>query len=497
MRRHAILLIGLMLVQTAWADLHNPNNAADYLIISSGALIESTPWIHQLADWRANHGRTAIVVATDSIWNEFGTGTPSDSVLKDFLFYAYDHWSAPQLTDVFIIGWHDVVPMHIEQDSMSYPDSTGQIHWVDLDYPSDFFYTTNPNTDDLYPDLRVGRLPWSPTDSETPWDYYAKVIGYESASGEDWQRRVQIIADQQDSQFNFSLNFAEPVAALVHDWYTIERDYLDYPDGDPWHGDRDEVLDNLNAGNYLTFYLGHAGGGLWSGSNLVNYTDADSLQNGNRLPIVSAFGFDMGAYNDSVRLYPMARAFMSNPNGGAIAYFGVTPYTWALAGLNLRKIIVRIATNDPVSTLGDIWFHSLADYIAHYEGEMHGPGSSVRETAFGCVLFGDPGLRVPVRPHAIDAQRSAEIPYAIELLGNYPNPFNPTTRILFNVGKAGQVKLTVTNILGQAVAVLADSRYEVGQYSLEWNAAPYPSGLYFALLESDGVKHVQKMVLMK
>jgi hypothetical protein len=176
---------------------------------------------------------------------------------------------------------------------------------------------------------------------------------------------------------------------------------------------------------------------------------------------------------------------------------GVTPYQWAFAGLELREIQARVATADTISTLGEIWKASLGELMVNHPDEIHRPGTGYRQTSYGCVLLGDPGLRLPARPYGVDELRGASLPYAIDLLGNYPNPFNPTTRIVFNVGKAGAVKLTVMNILGQVVAVLADGRYEIGQYSLDWTATAQPSGLYFAVLESAEVKHVQKMILMK
>ena len=42
------------------ADLHDPSNSADYMIVTTQELIDQYPWINQLAQWRSNHGRTAM-----------------------------------------------------------------------------------------------------------------------------------------------------------------------------------------------------------------------------------------------------------------------------------------------------------------------------------------------------------------------------------------------------------------------------------------------------
>ena len=240
------------------ADLHDPSNAADYMIVTTQQLINEYPWINLLADWRNAYGRTAMVVSTEDIWSEFGTGVPSDTVLKRFLHYARQNWQGPQLKDVFIIGFHDVVPSHVEADSfrMGLPDS---IHYQRYDYLSDFFFATDPDSDNHLPVLNIGRLPWTAEGSDELWNYYDKVVLYETAFSAPWQTRVHLIADSSDEGFNFSQGFAEPIAQQVQPGYTIERDYLDYPDGDPWHGDSEEIFANLNAGSYLVEYLGRIG----------------------------------------------------------------------------------------------------------------------------------------------------------------------------------------------------------------------------------------------
>ncbi len=88
-------------------------------------------------------------------------------------------------------------------------------------------------------------------------------------------------------------------------------------------------------------------------------------------------------------------------------------------------------------------------------------------------------------------------PLTFELGQNYPNPFNPSTTIKYSIAEAGQVKLTIFNMLGEEVNVLIDKQMETGIYEISFNASGLPSGTYIYKLESPGFVQVKKMILMK
>ena len=98
---------------------------------------------------------------------------------------------------------------------------------------------------------------------------------------------------------------------------------------------------------------------------------------------------------------------------------------------------------------------------------------------------------------SIRISTSGNVPQDYILSQNYPNPFNPTTTIEFSLLKAGNVKLTVFNQLGQEVAVLANDVKLAGTYKVTWNASHLPSGLYLYRLESAQGTQTQKMLLVK
>jgi|WetSurMetagenome_2_1015567.scaffolds.fasta_scaffold851659_1 hypothetical protein len=70
-------------------------------------------------------------------------------------------------------------------------------------------------------------------------------------------------------------------------------------------------------------------------------------------------------------------------------------------------------------------------------------------------------------------------PASFSLSNNYPNPFNRTTTLDFQLASEGYVSTTVYNSLGQEVKTLIDGEKEAGYYSIRWNAGNLSSGVYF------------------
>jgi hypothetical protein len=92
---------------------------------------------------------------------------------------------------------------------------------------------------------------------------------------------------------------------------------------------------------------------------------------------------------------------------------------------------------------------------------------------------------------------AGEVPDQFALIGNYPNPFNATTSISFELPFAGNVVLEVYNLLGQKVATLADGRMDAGHHSINWDASSYSSGIYFYRLTAGNKVFTKRMTLLK
>ncbi len=93
-------------------------------------------------------------------------------------------------------------------------------------------------------------------------------------------------------------------------------------------------------------------------------------------------------------------------------------------------------------------------------------------------------------------------PRKYALFSNYPNPFNPTTRIKYQIPVTSQVSLAIYDLLGRKVANLVNKQQAPGEYQVSWNASDRASGIYIYQLIALGVNHsryveTKKMLLVK
>ena len=89
------------------------------------------------------------------------------------------------------------------------------------------------------------------------------------------------------------------------------------------------------------------------------------------------------------------------------------------------------------------------------------------------------------------------LPSSFALDQNYPNPFNPVTTISYQVPSTGLVTLEVFDLLGRSVRVLVDGTVAAGQYTVDFEAANLPSGVYLYRLTAGENVETKKMLLMK
>ncbi len=94
-------------------------------------------------------------------------------------------------------------------------------------------------------------------------------------------------------------------------------------------------------------------------------------------------------------------------------------------------------------------------------------------------------------------QTGNEIPKHFALMQNYPNPFNPVTKIKFDLPKASFVKITVFDVLGREVSIIANQNMDAGSYETDFNATALPSGVYFYKIEAGEYTQTRKMLLVK
>lgn len=129
--------------------------------------------------------------------------------------------------------------------------------------------------------------------------------------------------------------------------------------------------------------------------------------------------------------------------------------------------------------------------------DRFGYRSATRDITLGNVLLDTVNFYLSLFAPIGIINQNLYTPTAYKLEQNYPNPFNPSTNIRVDIVKDSKVNLTVYDMLGREVAVLINQQLKPGTYKVDWNAANYPSGIYFYKLVSNEFSQTKKMILIK
>jgi len=153
------------------------------------------------------------------------------------------------------------------------------------------------------------------------------------------------------------------------------------------------------------------------------------------------------------------------------------------------------------------FFVNSSDTFLYAFGDTLRPGDRV-DMIQGVFLFSFGTYKIEVRD-ASDFGSSVgvdpnfeRIPLSYKLEQNFPNPFNPETRIYFEIPEAQQVKIVIYNMLGQKVRTLINDGFNPGYHIINWDGRDdsgnvMPTGLYIYRLKAGNFIAAKKMMMMK
>ncbi len=145
-------------------------------------------------------------------------------------------------------------------------------------------------------------------------------------------------------------------------------------------------------------------------------------------------------------------------------------------------------------TRGDSWFPANQSLAASHILSLLTPSGSDE------VYIGTRGHGVFRSEDITPVQTSTEtspIPSETALSAAWPNPFAETTQIAFTLSQPTNMRLSIYNILGQEVAILAEGHKDAGSFEVTFGANNLPTGLYIARLEAGNIVHAQTMTLVR
>lgn len=174
--------------------------------------------------------------------------------------------------------------------------------------------------------------------------------------------------------------------------------------------------------------------------------------------------------------------YKSSPGtGGVITYIGQTSTTYFI---DYSETVIVGGTDRP--NYNCFYFAKQVDLTAHVSVASNYAYYTVGVlTCTACAEGPDSQTNInTVKPKE----------YSIS---NFPNPFNPTTKIYFGIPYKGNVKIEVYNSTGQKIKELLNEDRDPGNYVTEFNGSDYSSGVYFYKIESGNFIQTKRMILLK
>jgi hypothetical protein len=222
-----------------------------------------------------------------------------------------------------------------------------------------------------------------------------------------------------------------------------------------------------------------------------------------------------------------AVALSYSTDNGASWYdiIGTTPndgsHTWTITADASDECLVKVVgeTVPPIEDVSDALFSVFvpvdwlavvpasgfvnASETADIELQFNAEGMSEGDYYADLLIDSNGGARVvvPVTLH-VESTGIIDVPATLLLYGNHPNPFNPMTEIAFAMPGAGHVRVSVFDVSGRLVKVVADGEYEAGLNQVMWDGtnsagAAVASGVYVYRLEVGDESLEARMVLLK
>lgn len=174
--------------------------------------------------------------------------------------------------------------------------------------------------------------------------------------------------------------------------------------------------------------------------------------------------------------------------------------SWFVPGAPVTGSTYYLEVSDNVQFTNPVVFNSLTNNFKAVSGLANNTTYFWRvrsKTADGTFSPYSSTAKFNLVEGVTSVEDEAVVPAEFSLAQNFPNPFNPTTTIAFNIPVDANVTLTIYNALGERVETIVTDFLKAGSYKFNFNASKLTSGVYFYQVSAGEFKAVKKMILMK
>ena len=382
-------------------NLHRPV-LADMIIITHPAVQEQAA---RLAAYHTGRDHLRVqVVQVAAIYNEFASGSPDPTALRDFVKMTYDLAGSdstrrPKYLLLFGDASYDY-KNRLKANSNLVPayESSASIDPL-ATYTSDDFFGFLDDGEDINQDtaanrldIGIGRVP-AATAAEAK-AYVDKVISYTNAANiGPWRNNLSFVADDED--FNLHFHDAEIIAATadtVNKAFTPVKIYLDaYRQESNSSGSRyplvnTDINTGINQGTLIWNYSGHGSARRLAEEVVLDGSIINSWNNAGKLPLFITATCDFAPY-DNPALYSLGENILLREKTGAIALMTTTRLVFAYSNRIINQQYMQVA----LQKKGDGTYYSLGEAVMRTKNNNYSLyNDPVNNRKF--TLLGDPAL---------------------------------------------------------------------------------------------------------
>ena len=390
-------------------DLHGLAVPA-LLIITPEAFLEEASALAMFR--RENDGMDVAVVTQQQVFNEFSSGTPDATAIRNFMKMFYDRAGGSGNSCRYLLLFGDGSYDNRGSEDKQYNTNlilTYQSHESlspISSYVSDDYFGLLDTDEQMYDgllDMGIGRLPVS--DREEASALVEKIIGYNSPDKQGgWRNQLCFIGDDEDS--NIHMRQADELATYVSDHYPVynaNKIYLDaytqeeLSTGPSYPDVTRAINDQVHQGALIINYTGHGGTQGLAHEKILTSNHIREWKNAEKLPLFMTATCEFSRYDEydrpeDLEVTSAGEQVLLNTDGGGIGLFTTTRlvYSGPNHALNERfyEVVFEKDEEQQNLRLGDIIMYS-----------KNNTGSGINKRNF--TLLGDPSLCLSYPRHRV------------------------------------------------------------------------------------------------
>ena len=398
-----------------WVQLPNQNvhsvGEVDMLILTSAVFKTQA---QALADYHAEiDGLRSVVVDVDEIYNEFGTGHPDPTAIRDFVRMVYLR-SEGRLRYLTLFGRASADYRNIMGYGQNYVPTyeSGDSSYYELDFCADDYYgLMDANEGDHCKglvDIGIGRIPVSTVEEAEAVLRKIRYYNDMAAVHGLWKTDMIFFADDDATSYvNYSENYGSMFDTIVPAMtpkkiYTGAYPMVNTSSGTEIPGANADLMRAFDKGALLLMFTGHGGVKGLTGENVFTNADINRLDNLNNMPFVYTATCEFTKYDNPLVVSAGEKMFL-NANGGSVALFTTCRPTYGHQNQRQSQAFVRVCFDRDEEGLplrfGDIIRRSKSD------PNNYNSNAPLENINIRFLFLGDPALRFPVPYENVAVQK--------------------------------------------------------------------------------------------